>query len=99
MAPAAEPIRKARIDSHSVTRRCFQITPEANQATIWLKTSTGLEKKNGGSHTLPSPPPQGGRERTVPAATALASMSNLTSTFLINFAVHQPRHGCSKVPT
>src|SRR6478752_886708 len=34
--------------------RCFQIVPVANQWTIWLKTSTGLEKKNGGNHTRPN---------------------------------------------
>ena len=33
--------------------RCFQITPLANQSTIWLPTSTGLEKKNGGSQVRP----------------------------------------------
>src|SRR5580704_5463363 len=52
--PPSEPIAKARIDSHSVIARCFQMMPLANQATIWLPTSTGLEKKNGGSSTLPN---------------------------------------------
>src|SRR5690348_6499285 len=33
---------------------CFQIAPEANHFTTWLKTSTGLEKKNGGSHIFPN---------------------------------------------
>src|SRR5215475_13944565 len=54
MAPLAEPITKARIDSHNVIKRCFQITPLENHVRIWLKTSTGLEKKNGGSSTLPN---------------------------------------------
>src|SRR5262249_25181334 len=52
-APLTEPMTKARIDSQSVMKRCFQITPLENHFTIWLKTSTGLEKKNGGSRTLP----------------------------------------------
>src|SRR5262249_10774180 len=47
--PATEPNTNAKIDSISVTQRCFQITPLANHATIWAATSTGLEKKNGGS--------------------------------------------------
>src|ERR1700676_2334551 len=54
MTPPSEPIAKARIDSHSVINRCFQITPLANQSKIWLPTSTGLEKKNGGSHVRPN---------------------------------------------
>ncbi len=37
-----------------MTQRCFQITPVANQVTIWAATSTGLEKKNGGSRILPN---------------------------------------------
>jgi hypothetical protein len=37
-----------------VINRCFQITPEENHETIWLNTSTGLEKKNGGSHIFPN---------------------------------------------
>ena len=45
---------KARIDSSSVTHRCFQITPLANQSTICAATSTGLEKKNGGSTMWPN---------------------------------------------
>src|SRR3954447_7082000 len=49
-----EPIVNARIDSSSVVHRCFQITPLANQATIWLPTSTGVEKKNGGSSMRPN---------------------------------------------
>jgi hypothetical protein len=44
---------KASADSKSVIHRCFQITPRTNQSTIWLATSTGLEKKNGGSSTRP----------------------------------------------
>jgi hypothetical protein len=52
--PPIEPITKARIDSIKVTQRCFQITPVANQTTIWLATSTGFEKKNGGSKILPN---------------------------------------------
>src|SRR4051795_1474456 len=52
--PASEPIVKARVDSKSVIQRCFQITPLANQATIWLPTSTGVEKKNGGSSMRPN---------------------------------------------
>src|SRR3954470_9430697 len=52
--PPTEPITKARIDSHSVIARCFQITPVENHLTIWLKTSTGLEKKNGGSSIFPN---------------------------------------------
>src|SRR5437879_2578330 len=45
MTPPSEPIAKARIDSHKVIRRCFQITPEENHLTIWVPISTGLEKK------------------------------------------------------
>ena len=41
------------MDSHSVMRRCFQITPVENQSITWLKTSTGVEKKNGGNSILP----------------------------------------------
>src|SRR6185312_3093801 len=52
--PPAEPMKKASIDSCSVTHRCFQITPETNQATICRPTSTGLEKKNGGSKIFPN---------------------------------------------
>jgi hypothetical protein len=52
--PPNEPNTKARIDSSRVTHRCFQITPETNQSTIWLATSTGLEKKNGGSKIFPN---------------------------------------------
>src|SRR5258708_28302342 len=51
--PPSEPIANARIDSHSVIARCFQITPLRNQSKIWLPTSTGLEKKNGGSSMRP----------------------------------------------
>src|SRR5258708_15755688 len=51
--PPSEPIAKARIDSHSVIARCFQITPLRNQSKIWLPTSTGLEKKNGGNSMRP----------------------------------------------
>jgi hypothetical protein len=51
--PPIEPITKARSASLNVTQRCFQITPLANQATICFATSTGLEKKNGGSRSLP----------------------------------------------
>src|SRR5947209_4265921 len=54
MTPPSEPIAKARIDSHKVITRCFQITPEENHVTIWLPTSTGLEKKNGGSSIFPN---------------------------------------------
>src|SRR5437763_15278197 len=35
-------------------KRCFQITPLENQSRIWLPTSTGLEKKNGGSSIRPN---------------------------------------------
>src|SRR5215213_6864060 len=52
--PAMEPIVNPRIDSHNVMNRCFQITPLENQSTIWLPTSTGLEKKNGGSSSRPN---------------------------------------------
>src|ERR1700759_5864107 len=45
---------KARMDSHRVIRRCFQITPVENQSITWLKTSIGVEKKNGGSSILPN---------------------------------------------
>src|SRR6478609_4374723 len=51
--PPIDPITKASIDSDSVTQRCFQITPETNQATICCATSTGFEKKNGGRTTWP----------------------------------------------
>src|SRR5580693_1366788 len=54
MTPPNDPIANARIDSHSVIARCFQITPLANQSKIWLPTSTGLEKKNGGSQMRPN---------------------------------------------
>src|ERR1022692_5193152 len=43
--PPNEPSTKASVDSASVTHRCFQITPVANQTTIWSATATGLEKK------------------------------------------------------
>src|SRR6478735_9483628 len=52
--PPTEPITKASTDSSSVIIRCFQITPEVNHLTIWLATSTGLEKKNGGSRIFPN---------------------------------------------
>src|SRR6476661_9528465 len=52
--PPTEPITKARTDSHSVMKRCFQITPVANHFTTWLPTSIGLEKKNGGSRMRPN---------------------------------------------
>ena len=42
------------MDSQSVMARCLQITPVENHLMTWLKTSTGLEKKNGGSQTLPN---------------------------------------------
>src|ERR1700750_154818 len=45
---------KARMDSHSVISRCFQITPVENQSKTWVKTSIGVEKKNGGSSILPN---------------------------------------------
>src|SRR5258708_29549038 len=51
--PPSEPITNARIVSHSVIDRCFQIPPLRNQSKIWLPTSTGLEKKNGGSSMRP----------------------------------------------
>src|SRR5437016_964868 len=51
--PPIDPNTKARTDSISVTQRCFQITPVANQAAICFATSTGLEKKNGGSRSFP----------------------------------------------
>ena len=35
-------------------RGVFQITPVENQSTIWLPTSSGLEKKNGGSNIRPN---------------------------------------------
>src|SRR5271169_2361365 len=54
MTPLSDPITKARTDSHKVMARCFQITPEANHLTICSPTSTGLEKKNGGSHIFPN---------------------------------------------
>jgi hypothetical protein len=54
MTPPIEPITKARIDSHKVISKCFQIRPVENQSTIWLPTSTGLEKKNGGNSTRPN---------------------------------------------
>src|SRR4051794_13292533 len=54
MTPPSEPIAKARTDSHRVISKCFQITPLENQSTIWLPTSTGLEKKNGGSSSRPN---------------------------------------------
>ena len=47
--PPIEPRTKASVASSSVIQRCFQITPVTNQSTICLPTSTGLEKKNGGS--------------------------------------------------
>src|SRR5450755_3383115 len=50
--PPIDPIVKARIASISVTQRCFQITPVTNHLTICCATSTGLEKKNGGSRIL-----------------------------------------------
>src|SRR3569833_3147351 len=52
--PPTEPITKASTDSHSVMKRCFQITPVENHLTTWLATSTGVEKKNGGSRMRPN---------------------------------------------
>jgi hypothetical protein len=48
-----EPMMKARIDSSSVIHRCRQIEPSANHFTIRIATSTGFEKKNGGSSVTP----------------------------------------------
>ena len=45
--------RRRGSTSSSVTQRCFQITPLTNQSTICWPTSTGLEKKNGGSSMWP----------------------------------------------
>src|SRR5665811_1495712 len=52
--PPTDPSTNASSASISVTHRCFQITPEINQSTTWLATSSGLEKKNGGSRILPN---------------------------------------------
>src|SRR3974390_2196637 len=52
--PPIEPMMKARIDSSNVTQRCFQITPLANHAATCFATSTGVEKKNGGSTIFPN---------------------------------------------
>src|SRR5215475_1197482 len=51
--PAIEPITKASIDSESVIQRCFQIMPSANSFTTRAATSYGVEKKNGGSTSVP----------------------------------------------
>ena len=40
---------KASIASISVIQRCFQIVPSTNHLTMRAATSTGVEKKNGGS--------------------------------------------------
>src|ERR1700752_3763863 len=51
--PANEPITKASMDSASVIQRCFQIMPSANSFTTRAATSYGVEKKNGGSTSVP----------------------------------------------
>src|SRR5947209_3285287 len=48
-APAADPSTNASTDSTSVIQRCRQIVPSANHLTTRENTSTGVEKKNGGS--------------------------------------------------
>ena len=45
---------KASIASTSVIHRCFQIVPSTNQRTMREATSSGVEKKNGGSSVAQS---------------------------------------------
>ena len=51
--PASEPIVKASSASISVTHRWRQIVPCTNHLTMRSATSTGVEKKNGGSTITP----------------------------------------------
>src|SRR3954469_20688676 len=51
--PPSEPMTKASIASTSVIQRCRQIVPSANHFTIRDATSSGVEKKNGGSSFTP----------------------------------------------
>src|SRR6185437_11202377 len=44
---------KASMASTSVIQRCFQIVPSANHLTMRCATSSGVEKKNGGSSVTP----------------------------------------------
>ena len=44
---------KASIASISVIQRCFQIVPSTNHFTMRAATSSGVEKKNGGSSFTP----------------------------------------------
>src|SRR6201999_2339964 len=74
-APLTEPMTKARIDSHSVMKRCFQITPLENHFRIWPKTSTGLEKKNGGKSILPNTGTVAKNCHSASATTATSSCS------------------------
>src|SRR5581483_3661171 len=67
---------KARMDSHSVTARCFQITPDENQSTTWLNTSIGVEKKNGGSSILPN---TGTVEKNCHSATAMTATTSCSA--------------------
>ena len=64
---------KASINSNSVIQRCFQIMPVTNHLTIWLATSIGLEKKNGGSRMRPN---TGTVVRTCHSASATTATSN-----------------------
>ena len=62
---------KASIASISVIQRCFQIVPSANHLTTRAATSTGLEKKNGGSSVTP---PIGTVVSTCHATTEMTAM-------------------------
>ena len=51
--PATEPITNASTDSTSVIQRWRQIVPSTNHLTMRCATSSGVEKKNGGSSFTP----------------------------------------------
>jgi hypothetical protein len=51
--PASEPITNASIASTSVIHRCRQIVPSTNHLMTRDATSSGVEKKNGGSSRTP----------------------------------------------
>src|ERR1700692_3577171 len=96
MTPPSEPIANARIDSHSVIARCFQITPLANQSKIWLPTSTGLEKKNGGSHMRPNSGTVASNCHNPSATTATSNCKTRSvkrDTATIHFSSSRPRPG------
>src|SRR4051794_7772374 len=75
------------MDSHRVIARCFQITPLENQAKIWLATSTGLEKKNGGSSMRPNTGTVASNCHNASAIIATSTCSETSLTFDIASAL------------